>query len=134
MLLACVCQLAVGEPAYHHILGHMMVSKDTHNSLCPKAFLPTDNDANDLHGKLGCCIIDKMLSAVEVTFDAEVCGKGYTAGQYKGMAVDGTKHCKNGVGAGPKGGGGRGGRDGRGVGVRAVVIGDTMRPMCPPAF
>jgi hypothetical protein len=77
----------------------MMVSKDTHNSLCPKAFLPTDNDADDLHGKLGCCIIDKMLSAVEVTFDAEVCGKGYTAGQYKGMAVDVTKHCKNEVGA-----------------------------------
>ena len=100
LVLAYVCQIAAGEsanPAYHHILGHVMVSKDEHNALCPTAFKPEDAKDN-LRGKLGCCIVDKMLSAVEVTFDAEVCGKSY-AGMYKGMTGDITKHCKNEVGA-----------------------------------
>ena len=115
VLMAYACQLAAGESAYHHLLGHAIVSKDHHNALCPAAFMPLPDDTTDdphvsfmassfnskgehLVGKLGCCIVDKMLSAVEVAFDAEVCGKSFS-GMHKGMPSDITKHCKNEVSA-----------------------------------
>jgi hypothetical protein len=104
-LVAVLCGLALllgrSEAAYRHVLApHTIIMTDEHNAMCPSIFMPTGESSPG--AKLGCCLVDKLLTAVEVAFDAQVCGKSFLRGQYKGVQNDIKQHC-NGEAVGGRG-------------------------------
>ena len=61
----------------HHLPHHRTVVRDKENKLCPVPIAPKEN-FNTWQGKQGCCILDKVLEAVELVASIRECHHFHT--------------------------------------------------------
>ena len=88
-LVVLFATATTGLPAYRHVIEGRVITKADEglDALCPAVFMPmfseVDDEGNEVvleTGKQACCLVDKVLSSIEVIFDATWCGTSHKLG------------------------------------------------------
>ena len=64
-------------PSSVHVINGHKVVRDVHNKLCPSSFQPRNGEFRTSPGKLGCCVVDKALAAIEIVLNIRTCKRFY---------------------------------------------------------